>query len=47
MKILENKELENIKGGFSINGWVVLGIAALVVFLSGVVEGITNPERCN
>ena len=38
------KELENIKGGFSV--WMGIGIEAVVVFLSGVLEGITNPSKC-
>ena len=44
MKDIDKKDLENITGGFSV--WVGIGIAALVVFLSGVLEGITNPDKC-
>lgn len=46
MEKLDNKKLANIKGGFTMNGWTFLGIAAAIVFISGVIEGITNPERC-
>ena len=44
MRILDVVELEQIKGGVS--GWVVVGIAAIVVFLAGVFEGITSPNPC-
>lgn len=45
MKTLNEKELEKITGGFSV--WMGIGIAAVVVFLSGVLEGITNPNKCH
>ena len=44
MSEVSQKELENITGGFSV--CVGIGIAAVVVFLSGVLEGITNPDKC-
>lgn len=44
MEEVKKRELENITGGFSV--WMGVGIAALVVFLSGVLEGITNPDKC-
>lgn len=39
-------ELDDIRGG---TNYVMLGIVitAVVVFISGVIEGITNPGRCN
>lgn len=43
---IENEDLKKIKGGFEVNAWIVLGIAAIIVFASGVISGITNPERC-
>lgn len=43
---IETEDLKKIKGGFEVNAWIVLGIAAIVVFASGVISGITNPERC-
>lgn len=46
MNKINNEELKKIKGGFAMNGWTFLGIAAAVVFISGIIEGITNPERC-
>ena len=37
-------ELENVKGGVS--GWTMIGIAAVIVFLAGVFDGITSPNPC-
>ncbi len=47
-KIEENK-LDTISGGMTTTAAVLIGVGvtALVVFLSGLIEGITNPERCN
>ena len=45
MKKLENEKLANIKGGIS--GWGVLGIGALIAFISGVLDGIARPSKCN
>ena len=47
MKEISNDALYNIKGGFDTNVLVALGIVALVTFLAGIIDGITNPERCN
>ena len=48
MKKLNDLELEKIKGGEAISAvWIGLAVAAIVVFISGVIEGITNPEKCN
>ena len=46
MKEINNSDLRIIKGG-TISGWVVLGIIAGVIFVSGIIEGITNPDRFN
>ncbi len=45
-KLSEEKE-ENIKWGAMISVWTGIVIAAIAVFISGVIEGITNPSRCN
>ena len=45
MKKITENELKNIKGGIS--GWGILGIGALITFLSGVLDGIARPSRCN
>ena len=45
-KINEEKQ-ETIKGGAMISVWTGIVIAAVAVFISGVIEGITHPMRCN
>ena len=47
MEKLDDKDLCNIKGGFTMTPWIALGIAAVVIFISGILEGITNPNKCN
>ena len=47
IEIIKEKDLENIKGGATITVWTGVIITAIVVFLSGVIEGITNPKNCN
>ena len=48
MKVVENDKLEKVKGGEGIAAvWIGLAVTAIVIFISGVIEGITNPERCN
>ena len=47
MKQLDMVAQESIQGGAMISVWTGIVIAALAVFLSGLIEGITNPERCN
>lgn len=44
MRNLDNRELEKINGG---SVWTGIAIAAIIVFLSGVLEGFTNPGGCN
>lgn len=46
IKIVDKSNLEKIVGGGA--SWLLigLGVSALVVFLSGVFEGYTNPGRC-
>lgn len=45
MKKVNNLELQKVKGGVSVLAFV--GIAALIIFISGVLDGFTNPGRCN
>lgn len=47
MQSIKTNELEKIKGGASISVLTGLVVAAIVVFVSGVIEGITNPSRCH
>lgn len=44
MKSLDNNSLQGITGGSALTG---IAIAAVVIFLSGVLEGFTNPGRCS
>lgn len=46
MKKIDDKNLENINGG-GISAWGVFGIGALVAFLSGLLDGIARPSKCN
>lgn len=45
MKVLKNEEMERISGGFS--AWVALGIAAALVYVSGIIDGIVHPKACS
>ena len=47
IKNIREEELENIKGGATVSVWTGVVISSIVIFLSGVIEGITNPSRCN
>ena len=40
-------ELENIKGGTSETIITGIIISAIITFISGIIEGISNPRRCN
>lgn len=45
---INDEKLEKIKGGEGVSVvFIGVAIAAALVFISGVIEGITNPERCN
>lgn len=46
MTKIKQEELDKIKGGTSITIWTGMAIAAIVIFLSGVIEGLTNPGEC-
>ena len=43
---VDNTQLEKIRGGTVPYIWIGIGIAALVIFLSGVIDGISNPKEC-
>ena len=47
LKEIKEENLETITGGTAITVWTGIVITAIVVFISGVIEGITNPERCH
>lgn len=44
MKKMTMEEMKEIKGGFSV--WAGLGIAAIIVFLTGVIDGFVHPNSC-
>lgn len=46
MKNLNDKELMNVNGG-GINIGLVVGIAAGITFLIGIIDGIIRPLKCN
>lgn len=47
IELIKESDLDNIKGG-SIIGAIGTGlvITAIIVFISGIIEGITNPGKC-
>lgn len=47
MKLINDKELDSIKGGGVPPVVVIIVVSAVIVFLAGVIDGITNPEKCN
>ena len=46
MEQIEDKQLEKINGGGVSAVWIGIGIAAIMVFISGVIEGIAYPRSC-
>ena len=45
MQDIDIEKMEKIKGGASFAG-VALVVTAIVIFISGLINGYTNPERC-
>ena len=43
---LENEELKGIKGG-TISACAIAGIVGAIVFISGIIDGIARPGKCN
>lgn len=46
MNNINENELKKINGG-GISGWAIAGLGALVAFLSGLLDGIARPSKCN
>ena len=46
MKVLNNEEMINVKGGALRAGLKAL-IGGAVVFLIGLIDGLINPQKCN
>ncbi len=44
MKEISEIEMKKLKGGFSIMAG--LGIAAVIAFLAGFIEGYVHPRKC-
>lgn len=45
---LDDEKLEKVKGGELAGAiWIGIAIAAVVIFVSGIIEGFTNPKKCN
>lgn len=46
--ILQERDLIEIKGGaFRLRYAILTGLAGLITFLIGVIDGYTNPQKCN
>ena len=45
MQNIDYKNMEKITGGSNLAG-IALVVTAVVIFLSGLISGYTNPERC-
>ncbi len=46
MKKIEDKNLENIIGG-EVTMMTVFIVSAIVVFISGIIDGYVHPKSCN
>lgn len=46
MKNLNDLELMNIEGG-AVKAGIIVGIAAGITFLIGLIDGIIRPLKCN
>lgn len=43
---LEEKELERINGGAVPYIWIGIAVVALIIFISGFIDGLVNPKKC-
>ncbi len=47
MNKINEDELEKIKGGEAVSAvWIGVAISAALIFISGIIQGITNPSKC-
>lgn len=44
---LKDHELEKISGGAVPYIWIGIAVAAVIIFLSGVVDGVVHPKECS
>lgn len=47
MEILNEKDAMNYVGGFKITKTVIALIAGLSSFILGIIDGLSNPRKCN
>lgn len=48
MRKIDEEKLEKIKGGEGVAAvWIGIAIASALIFISGIIEGITNPQKCS
>jgi len=47
MKILSDKETMEYVGGFKITKLAIAIITGVTAFVLGIIDGISNPQRCN
>ena len=47
MSRINVEELEKIKGGEGVAAvWIGIAVASALIFISGIIQGITNPSKC-
>ena len=46
IKKISSEELNNIKGGTTISVWTGIIYSSIIIFISGLIEGFTNPSKC-
>lgn len=46
MNRITNRKLQEVQGG-EITAFGIMAVSAVVIFLSGIIKGYTNPGRCN
>ena len=47
MEILNDQEAMNYSGGFKLTATAIAVIAGLSAFVLGIIDGLSNPQRCN
>lgn len=47
MRIIEEKELNEVQGGGGVAWGIAAGVIAGITFIIGVINGYVNPQKCN